>query len=252
VIRRLILILIKALALPWKFVPSKARKKFFLVFFLIESRTSSPKLALASLFQVEDLLELVINERALASGGGEHPKHKLMPYHQFFIDHIPDSARVIDIGCGYGAVARSIAEAKPNCHITGIENNRERFQQATQTKNPNNLDFVFGDLYELELRQSFDVVILSNVLEHLHNRVDALKQIVKSTNAKRILIRVPSFERSWKVPMRKSLGICYFQDDDHKIEHTLAEFHAECQLAGLKIVSQQTSWGEIWAECLKS
>ena len=41
-----------------------------------------------NLFILKDKLEWVINERALAIGNGEHPKHYLMNYHKFFVDRI--------------------------------------------------------------------------------------------------------------------------------------------------------------------
>jgi hypothetical protein len=63
------------------------------------------------------------------------------------------------------------------------------------------------------------------------------------------LIRVPSYERDWQVPLRKELGINYFSDDDHKIEHTVIEFENEMMFSDLEIIKLSTQWGEIWAIC---
>ena len=49
--------------------------------------------------------------------------------------------------------------------------------------------------------------------------------------------------------MRKNLGVNYFQDSDHKIEHSMQEFEGEMNLAGLTITKISTLWGEIWAVC---
>ena len=38
-------------------------------------------------------------------GQGEHPKHKLTRYHDFFIEHIADGAHVLDVGCGCATAA---------------------------------------------------------------------------------------------------------------------------------------------------
>ena len=51
------------------------------------------------------------------------------------------------------------------------------------------------------------------------------------------------------MPMRKKLGINYFSDNDHKIEHTLEEFKTEMNLSELTIEQIITNWGEIWAIC---
>jgi hypothetical protein len=41
--------------------------------------------------------------------------------------------------------------------------------------------------------------------------------------------------------------VYYYSDDDHKIEHTRAEFRAEVQKAGLEVDELLTLWGEIWS-----
>ena len=48
-----------------------------------------------------------------------HPKHRLMNYHQFFLDHIRPTDRVLDIGCGNGALAYDLAGK--TAHVTGID-----------------------------------------------------------------------------------------------------------------------------------
>ena len=94
-----------------------------------------------------------------------------------------------------------------------------------------------------------DYVILSNVLEHIENRIQFLKDIQKATKSNRFLIRVPNFSRDWQIPMRKELGIYYFSDNDHKIEHTSEELEQELKSAGFIIKEKITIWGEIWTEC---
>ena len=75
------------------------------------------------------------------------------------------------------------------------------------------------------------------------------KNIINRTTAKKILIRVPLFERDWQIAFRKEIGIYYFSDQDHKIEHSLDEFKKEMSLSNLKIREIHTIWGEIWASC---
>jgi 2-polyprenyl-3-methyl-5-hydroxy-6-metoxy-1,4-benzoquinol methylase len=117
------------------------------------------------------------------------------------------------------------------------------------TDTPANLSFVKTDATVSVPAGPWDVVILSNVLEHIRDRPGFLRKLVATTGARRFLIRVPHFERDWKMVLRKELGANYYSDDDHKIEHTLAEFQAEISKAGLRPVELQTMWGEIWADC---
>ena len=100
-----------------------------------------------------------------------------------------------------------------------------------------------------ELNNNSDVVILSNILEHIKERKSFLRMIVKKSGAKTFLIRVPLFERDWQLALRKELGIYYFSDLDHEIEHTTSEFKKEVNEANLKIKEIYTIWGEIWANC---
>jgi hypothetical protein len=56
------------------------------------------------------------------------------------------------------------------------------------------------------------------------------------------------FDREWRVPLRKELGLYYFSDPTHFIEYTRDSFEREMAEARLDIVHLQVNWGEIWAE----
>ncbi len=60
---------------------------------------------------------------------------------------------------------------------------------------------------------------------------------------------MPLYQRHWHVPLREELGLYYFSDPTHFIEHTLAEFLQETAESGLTTVEMNTRWGEIWAVC---
>ena len=97
---------------------------------------------------------------------------------------------------------------------------------------------------------AFDTIILSNVLEHLPNRSQFLRETVERIRPSRILLRVPVFERDWRVPLKQELGIDYRLDHTHFTEYTLESFAAEMAAAGLLVVHQEVRWGEIWAEAV--
>lgn len=235
------------LALLWQIVPQRLRLYTFKALFVLESRGRDPRAALARLFAIQDEWEKIVSERATALNGGEHPKHRLIHYHDFFIDRIFDGQRVLDVGCGYGAVARSIARARPASAVTGLDNDIGRLTQARNSDNPKNLNYVETDATKSVPPGPWDVVVLSNVLEHIADREGFLKALIATTGAKRFLIRVPLFERDWKMPMRREVGANYYSDPDHKIEPTQAEFRAETAAAGLAVDELITPWGEIWA-----
>ena len=248
--KELILKIAKTLSVFWYSIPSKIRRKIFFGFFVIESRNLNSEENLKNLFLLLDDLQLVINEQSMKYGNGEHPKHRLTRYHQFFIDRILPNQSVIDIGCGYGAVARSIAYARPNVNIMGVDQDKGRLKQAKEANNPKNLSFLEADATcELSIGK-WDVIVLSNVLEHIKERIQFLIDIQINIQPKKILLRVPMFERDWQMPLKKEIKVNYLSDPDHKIEYTLDEFTDEIKKAGLNIKELKTMWGEIWAECL--
>lgn len=235
------------LALLWQLIPQRARLFLLKGLFVLESRGPNTGKALARLFAAADALEHVVNERAMIHGKGVHPKHGLTNYHEFFVARIDDGENVLDIGCGYGAVARSIARAHPEARVTGLDYDKGRLQQARTSDNPPNLTFVEADATKSVPPGRWDVVVLSNVLEHIADRIGFLQALMTTTQARRFLIRVPLFERDWKMAMRREVGANYYSDPDHKIEPTQAEFREEARIAGLEIDELITPWGEIWA-----
>ena len=245
--KAMLLAVANVFALLWQVVPERLRLYTFKALFVLESRGNNPRAALKRLFAIQDEWEKIVSERATALGGGEHPKHRLIHYHDFFIDRITDGQRVLDVGCGYGAVARSIARARPASAVTGLDNDIGRLTQARNSNNPANLNYVETDATKSVPSGPWDVVVLSNVLEHIADRIGFLKALVSTTGAAHFLIRVPLFERDWKMPMRREVGANYYSDPDHKIEPTQAEFRAETAAAGLVVEELITPWGEIWA-----
>lgn len=247
--KKAFILLANALALIAALVPFALRRRLWLGLMAVESRIGQPGGALRRLFALWDSLDLVINERATAYGNGVNPKHRLTGYHDFFVDNIPAGSLVLDVGCGIGAVARSIAARVKGSKVTAIDFDQAVIGQAKAQKPLDNLTFLLGDAACHPVDGHFDVIVLSNVLEHVKDRKGLLDGLLLQNTPKCLLIRVPLFERHWQMPLRKELGINYFSDPTHHVEHTLAEFEQEMAKAGLKIIDRQTSWGEIWARC---
>ena len=127
--------------------------------------------------------------------------------------------------------------------MVGVDYDADRLGQARRSDNPHNLSFVHSDATRSVPDGPWDVVILSNVLEHIHDRPGFLSALVSQTRAKRFLIRVPAFERDWKLAMRREVRANYYSDPDHKIEHTQVEFRAEIAAAGLAVRRAEYSVG---------
>ena len=233
----------------WLIFPKFMRLFIIKSLLILESRHKNLKYSLSNIFEIKSFIDKIINERAMKYENNVHPKHRLIDYHNFFIKNINNNYSVLDLGCGYGAVAKSIALNCKNSKVVGIDNNHERLNQAIKSNNFKNLSFIYGDIESDLDGKNFDVVILSNVLEHMNDRAKLLKFININIEPKKLLIRVPMYERDWMVPFMDELEINYFLDDDHKIEHKITDFNDEINKAGFMISSMNTIWGEIWAVC---
>jgi len=180
---------------------------------------------------------------AIRAEGGLHPKHRLMNYHKFFVDNVSLKDTVLDIGCGNGALTYDLGKKAKK--VIGIDLNKENIKIAKEKYPAPNIEYKIGDVTEDLPGQKFDVIILSNVLEHIKNRIEFLNKI--KYLAPKLLIRVPMFNRDWIALYKKELGVEYRLDKTHHIEYTLESFKKELEKARLKILSYTVQFGEIWA-----
>lgn len=207
----------------------------------------SPDEALRFLFRIEELVYALAGPVVKDYGKGVHSKHRHTNYHDFFVSHLRASERVLDVGSGEGVVAADLVK-KIKVTVDAIDYDAGKIAKAKEKFSDPNLRFWTQDAMTFKPEKRYDVVLLSNVLEHLNDRSTFLRRIVKQTRAKRLLIRVPSFERDWRVPLKKELGVEWRLDLDHKIEYTRDEFIREMKNANLSVTHIEDRWGEIWAE----
>lgn len=224
-------------------------KRALRLFVLKALHALPPDKVLRVLFLIDQWLYYFQGELAVAYGGGIHPKHRHMRYHDFFVARTSPNERVLDIGCGIGAVAYDVAQ-KANADVLAIDLDPEKIAQAQQRYPHARIEYVVGDVLQAIPNRSFDVVILSNVLEHLPERAAFLRKVQQVASPSRFLIRVPLFERDWRVPLKQELGVEWRLDPTHETEYTLESFADEMAAAKLRINYQEVRWGEIWAEMM--
>ncbi|MDD5528245.1 MAG: class I SAM-dependent methyltransferase [Patescibacteria group bacterium] len=179
--------------------------------------------------------------------GGVHPKHAIMDYHQFFVDNVLATDKVLDIGCGNGAVADDIAGKATR--VIGIDIADKNIRMAKEKFKRANLEFVLGDCLTFDFSSlgiaKFDKIILSNVLEHLEARIEFLNKLHKLSET--ILLRVPLITRDWLAVYKKEHGYKYKLSSDHKIEYAEEILQDELARSGWKIKNFKAIFGEIWA-----
>lgn len=200
----------------------------------------------SGLLRVDNRLYALISNLATLAEG-EHPKHRLTTYHDFFVDNVMQGEITLDVGCGRGELLGLLAN-KSGVRTIGVERDPIHAADARRrVHNQPNVEIMECDIWNISSRENVDVIALSNVLEHLSRRPELLGRLVKLFNPKRILVRVPLFDRDWLVPYKKELGVEYRLDDTHEIEYTEDVFDREVREAGLKIEHMFVQWGEIYA-----
>jgi 2-polyprenyl-3-methyl-5-hydroxy-6-metoxy-1,4-benzoquinol methylase len=239
--------IVKALgAWPFAVIPARLRRRIVGLAVHAVSRRD-PTVALRELLELERDLSGAIDLAGMRYEGGVHPKHRITRYHDFFVARVKPNERVLDIGSGIGAVAHSVA-VRAGATVVGIDLDARNVEAARERFAHPRLTFVAGDATRDVPPGPFDVVIASNVIEHLEHRVEFYRAIESRVRPSRWLVRVPSIDRDWRVALRGELGLFAFSDPTHFTEYTRETFEREARAGGLEPVDVVLNWGEIWAE----
>ena len=86
-------------------------------------------------------------------------------------------SKILDLGCGTGALLKILEDRFPSSELTGIDLTEEMLAVAKQ-KLSDNVELLLGSASNLPFdSESFDWVIMSNVIGHLADKKTALKEI---------------------------------------------------------------------------
>lgn len=87
--------------------------------------------------------------------------------------HLRPTAKILEIGCGEGLLLSELN--KLGFNVQGIEPSKSGSDRAREK----GLNVITGCFSEFKIRQHFDAVILSHVLEHLHRPLDMLEKVAE-------------------------------------------------------------------------
>lgn len=204
------------------------------------------KRAARELLLVYDDVYSGLDQVAVTYDDGIHVKHRLTRYHEFFLERVREGERVLDVGSGKGELAYDLV-TRAGATVVGIDTDRSHLEFARSRFVHERLEFREGDVLSAVPEGHFDVVVMSNVLEHLGPRVELLRRLIAAARPSRLLFRVPLYARDWTVPFKAELGLRAYWDRDHEIEYDPESFRSELAEAGLTATELQVQWGEIWA-----
>ncbi len=174
--------------------------------------------------------------------------------------------KIIDLGCGTGLISKEIYE-KLDINVTGLDLDKKSVEIAK--KNCPQNTYLLKDISELKGFKA-DIVICSEVLEHLEDPLSLLKKIKPALSKNGIsIITVPNGYGVWEIfqnqpleairgfiknkpkikkiyyKIRNKLGlkakdsVNEGQGSKHLQRFTLKKFKKLCKMAGLKIKEEK-------------
>jgi len=138
---------------------------------------------------------------------------------------------LLELGCGSGALINAIAERFGNLDmITAVD-----FFNEPETLNKK-VQFIKQDIETLNISDTFDIIVLNQVLEHIKNPLGLLAALKKNLNPYgRILIIVPNrygFNNEARVYLPEH-GRHYFLWDKESLEFSLNRIGFTCRFLNL-------------------
>ena len=109
-------------------------------------------------------------------------------------DLLPNNTRVLDVGCGDGALMDFLVKEK-NIEVRGLELNQDNVQECIYKGLPIIQGNAETELYQFP-KQSFDYVVLSQTLQAFYQPDKVLRELLRI--GKSVIVSIPNFGY-WKV-----------------------------------------------------
>jgi SAM-dependent methyltransferase len=124
----------------------------------------------------------------------ERPNVRLLAFLEKHVVDCKPNARVVDVGCGAGATARSLAHKHPRLALFGVEPNARAAELAREA-GVNVFHGMLDQWIASKPEGAFDAVLLADVLEHTVDPVRFLRDLVsfEGTRDATFIISVPNY-----------------------------------------------------------
>ena len=110
-----------------------------LIAFLLSKKITA-KIFLNFFLKLDNQLYKAISTLSIAAEEGEHPKHDILKYHEWFLSRVDERSVVLDIGCNTGNLLTKIGH-KINAGY-GIDIKSDYIKIAKRKNKLKNLDFI--------------------------------------------------------------------------------------------------------------
>jgi len=144
--------------------------------------------------------------------------HVMRAISQLGLDNQP--LRVLDAGSGRGDLAVALARRHPNWHIIGVDLALDRAAYAIAAAKHlglKNLEFRIGDLANLGYENEFDLIVNSDVLEHIEDDRTVLRNLFRALRpGGHLVVTSPS------IPQRRHLRLVRWRE--RRINFSVREY----------------------------
>lgn len=168
-----------------------------------------------------------------------------------------DQFRLLDVGCGTGDLLERLAERFPNAELVGIEPNEASIAAARQRGIPH-CDFVNGGFEAARTMGQFDVVVCSEVFEHVLDTdglLDVLADVLRPgghlsfSTPSGWMYRTPRLCNAYKlVTSPRKFWRLHFHPEHHWTEALAihpaiqpAKLRRRLELRGVQVVGRQSA-----------
>lgn len=170
-----------------------------------------------------------------------HPKHFYTPKteQEWYAKDIEPTDTVLDIGANLGAHTDGVLHAKriwaTDIAIHALPIWKDPFKAHPHVQLCLN-DIIKGLPFA---SGSIDKALFLDVLEHLHLRNEALREVHRVLRPNGLLLlSVPNVETTHKQNLLKH-GVFHYMDDDHKIEYSWPQLVEELESNGFSVLKKE-------------
>ena len=153
---------------------------------------------------------------------------------------VPAEARsILDVGCGSGSTGALLKASRTDCRVSGIELDERAARIAQEVLD----DVIVGDVQTMEIpfpHQSFDCLILADILEHTVDPVTVLKKVAQFLSPEgTLVVSLPNIRHYSAIQRLISRGWKYEDsgvfDRTHLRFFSLASMKELIEAAGFRI-----------------